>query len=119
MSINQAIVGAIVVAALAATQAASAQSRPAAPAASSPAKPAAALAIAPEADRALKEVGAYIGSASQFVFHADLTFDHVLPSGQKLQFSAAEEIVYSALANSMSNGTATSAPGNSGMTASR
>jgi hypothetical protein len=41
----------------------------------------------------LKEVGAYIGSARQFVFHADVTFDHVLPSGQKLQFSAAEEVV--------------------------
>ena len=93
MSINQAIVGAIVVAALAATQAASAQSRPATPAASSPAKPTPAPAIAPAADRVLKEVGAYIGTAPQFIFHADVTFDHVLPSGQKLQFAASEAVV--------------------------
>ena len=38
-------------------------------------------------------MGAYLGSAEQFTFHADITFDHVLPSGQKLQFSAAEEVV--------------------------
>jgi hypothetical protein len=50
-------------------------------------------AVAPEADRLLKEVGAYIGSAEAFIFHADVTFDHVLPSGQKLQFGAAEEVV--------------------------
>jgi hypothetical protein len=50
-------------------------------------------AVAPAADRLLKEVGAYIGSAEAFVFHADVTFDHVLPSGQKLQFGAAEEVV--------------------------
>ncbi len=81
------------IAALAATQGVSAQNRPAAPAGSSGAKSAAAPAIAPEADRFLKEVGAYIGMAPQFVFHADVTFDHVLPSGQKLQFSAAEEVV--------------------------
>jgi hypothetical protein len=67
MSINKAIIGAIAVAALAASQGASAQNRPAASAASSPAKGAASPAIAPEADRFLKEVGAYIGSASQFV----------------------------------------------------
>jgi hypothetical protein len=36
---------------------------------------------------------AYIGSAQQLTFHADVTFDHVLPSGQKLQFSSAEEVV--------------------------
>jgi hypothetical protein len=54
---------------------------------------AAAPAVAEQADRLLKEVGAYIGSAEQFTFHADITFDHVLPSGQKLQFSAVEEVV--------------------------
>ena len=36
-------------------------------------------------------MSAYIGSAQDFTFHADISFDHVLPSGQKLQFSAAEE----------------------------
>ena len=49
--------------------------------------------VAEQADRLLKEVGAYIGAAARFTFHADITFDHVLPSGQKLQFSAAEEVV--------------------------
>ena len=38
-------------------------------------------------------MGVYIGSAEQFTFHADITFDHVLPSGQKLQFSAGEDAV--------------------------
>ena len=38
-------------------------------------------------------MSSYIGSANEFTFHADVTFDHVLPSGQKLQFSAAEEVV--------------------------
>lgn len=76
---------------LAATSAA--QNRPAAPGAAAPTTPVAAPAVAEQADRLLKEVGAYIGSAEQFTFHADVTFDHVLPSGQKLQFSAAEEVV--------------------------
>lgn len=43
-------------------------------------------------DQLLKQMGAYIGSAEQFTFRADITFDHVLPSGQKLQFSATENV---------------------------
>src|SRR5271155_2522447 len=70
---------------------AAAQNRPAAPAA--PADTTSAPVVAEQADRLLKEMGAYIGSAGQFTFHADVTLDHVLPSGQKLQFSAAEEVV--------------------------
>jgi hypothetical protein len=58
-----------------------------------PATSAAAPAVAPEADRLLKAVGAYIGSAEAFTVSAEVIFDHVLPSGQKLQFAAAEEIV--------------------------
>lgn len=42
--------------------------------------------------RLLKQMGEYIGSAQEFTFHADITFDHVLPSGQKLQFSAVEQV---------------------------
>ena len=49
-------------------------------------------AVARIADTLLKEMGAYIGSAQAFTFHADITFDHVLPSGQKLQFSASEDV---------------------------
>ena len=37
-------------------------------------------------------MGEYVGSAEQFTFHADITFDHVLPSGQKLQYSASEDV---------------------------
>lgn len=49
-------------------------------------------AVAKQAAALLKETGAYLGSADEFTFHADVTFDHVLPSGQKLQFSAAEDV---------------------------
>jgi len=49
-------------------------------------------AIAQLADRKLQQMGAYIGSASEFTFHAEITFDHVLPSGQKLQYEAAEDV---------------------------
>ena len=49
-------------------------------------------AVAEAADRLLKRMGGYIGSAEQFTFHADVTFDHVLPSGQKLQYSATEDV---------------------------
>jgi hypothetical protein len=48
--------------------------------------------VAEGADRLLKQMGAYLGSAEHFTFHANLTFDHVLPSGQKIQFSATEDI---------------------------
>lgn len=48
--------------------------------------------VAAQADRLLKEMGDYLGSAQAFTFHADITFDHVLPSGQKLQYSATEDV---------------------------
>jgi hypothetical protein len=57
------------------------------PAANSPAP-----AVAEQADLLLRQMAEYVGSAQQFTFHADITFDHVLPSGQKLQFSAAEDV---------------------------
>jgi hypothetical protein len=79
--------------AVALAQAVSAQNRPAAPAAALPATTTAAPAVAETADRLIKEMSAYIGSANEFTFHADVTFDHVLPSGQKLQFSSTEEVV--------------------------
>jgi hypothetical protein len=47
--------------------------------------------VAQQADQLLKEASAYLASADQFTFHADITFDHVLPSGEKLQFSASED----------------------------
>jgi hypothetical protein len=92
MSINPVLAGIVAGVALASAQSVSAQNRPAAPAGQVPAANAPAPAIAEQADRLLKEMGTYIGSAEQFTFHADITFDHVLPSGQKLQFSAAQEV---------------------------
>ena len=72
---------------------AAAQNRPAAPPVAAPTTNASAPAVAEQADRLIKEMSAYIGSANEFTFHADISFDHVLPSGQKLQFSAAEQVV--------------------------
>jgi hypothetical protein len=48
--------------------------------------------VAEQADRLLKQMSDYIGSADQITFHADINFDHVLPSGQKLHFSATEDV---------------------------
>jgi hypothetical protein len=48
--------------------------------------------VSESADRALKEAADFIGSANEFAFTADVMFDHVLPSGQKLQFSGKEEV---------------------------
>jgi hypothetical protein len=90
MRIKRVLACSAVIIALVSAHGASAQNKPAAPAA---AANAAAPSIAEPADRLLKEMGAYIGSAQEFTFHADVTFDHVLPSGQKLQFSAAEQVV--------------------------
>jgi len=53
---------------------------------------AAAPLVAEQADRLLKQMSDYIGSADQFTFHADISFDHVLPSGQKLQYAATEDV---------------------------
>ena len=92
MSINPVLAGIAAVVALVSAQSVSAQNRPAAPAGQVPAANPTAPAIAEPADRLLKEMGVYIGSSEQFTFHANITFDHVLPSGQKLRFSAAQEV---------------------------
>jgi hypothetical protein len=49
-------------------------------------------AAAERADELLKQMSAYIGSADQFTFHADITFGHVLPCEQKLQYVAVEDV---------------------------
>ncbi|MFO1079005.1 MAG: DUF2092 domain-containing protein [Reyranellaceae bacterium] len=48
--------------------------------------------VAERADRLLREMGAYLAAADAFTVRADVTFDHVLPTGQKLQFAAAEDL---------------------------
>ncbi len=49
-------------------------------------------AVAPAADQLLRMMAAYLASAGEFTFHADITFDHMLASGQKVQFAAAEDV---------------------------
>jgi hypothetical protein len=93
MSIKSVIGPAVVIAVLASAHASLAQNRPATPAAPAAAANAPATGVAEPADRLIKEMSTYIGSANEFTFHADVSFDHVLPSGQKLQFAAAEEVV--------------------------
>ena len=48
--------------------------------------------IDPQVDKLLKEMGEYLKSAQQYTFQADITFDDVLPSGQKIQFGATEDV---------------------------
>ena len=64
----------------------------AASAPSSPPPPAAAdrPVVSPSAARVLHQMSEYLGSAGEFTFHADILFDHVLPSGQKLQYRSEE-----------------------------
>jgi hypothetical protein len=45
-------------------------------------------AVAPEAERILRDMGAYLKSAQQLSFHADITYDDLLPTGQKIQLAA-------------------------------
>jgi hypothetical protein len=78
--------------ALISVQGAKAQSMSAEPNTARPPAVASAPVISPQAAELLKQMGAYIASANEFTFHADVTFDHVLPSGQKLQYEADEDV---------------------------
>ena len=55
-------------------------------------QPAMAPIINPQADKLLREMGEYLKNAQQFSFQAEITFDDVLPSGQKIQFGATEDL---------------------------
>jgi len=92
MRIGWIVAASFVMSALTWGHGAEAQNGPAAPGAAQPPANTTAPVVAEQADRLLKQMGAYVGSAEQFTFHADITFDHVLPSGQKLQYSAAEDV---------------------------
>jgi hypothetical protein len=48
--------------------------------------------IDPRADRLLAEMGKTLASAKQFSFHADIVYDDELPSAQKIQLAAAEDV---------------------------
>jgi hypothetical protein len=71
---------------------AQAQNAPALSGAAAPGSAAPEPVVSTQAHDLLKQMADYIGSAEQFTFHADITFDHVLPTGQKLQFSATEDV---------------------------
>jgi hypothetical protein len=45
-------------------------------------------AIDPQADRLLREAGDYLKAARQLSFHAAITFDDLLPTGQKIELAA-------------------------------
>jgi len=47
--------------------------------------------IDPVADRVLKSMSDYLREAKQFSVRADITYDEVLPSGQKIQLSAVQD----------------------------
>lgn len=49
-------------------------------------------AVGERSDRLLQEMGSYLATAGQLTFHADISFEHVLPSGQKLTFAAAQDV---------------------------
>ncbi len=93
MCSNRIIVGVIAATAIfTSDRQAIAQVNPSAPTISATATNLPAPIVAEAAERLLKQMAAYIGSAEQFTFRADIAFDHVLPSGQKLQFSAVENV---------------------------
>ncbi len=48
--------------------------------------------ITPRADRILREMSEYLKKASEFTFHAEVAYDSVLDSGQKIQFGGASKV---------------------------
>ena len=45
-------------------------------------------AVAPEADRLLRDMGDYLKAAPQLTFHAEISHDDLLPTGQKVELGA-------------------------------
>jgi hypothetical protein len=48
--------------------------------------------VNPRAETLLKQMSAYLAESKQFSFRAYIDFDEMLPSGQKVQFSAVEDV---------------------------
>ncbi len=48
--------------------------------------------IAPKAEQLLRDMGDYLKAVDQFSFHAEITYDHLLPTEQKVQFSASGNV---------------------------
>ena len=49
--------------------------------------------VDPRAAALLREMGSYLAQARQFTFRADIAYDHVLPTRQKIQLAAVGRIV--------------------------
>ena len=48
--------------------------------------------IDPRTDKLLQAMGDYLKTAKQYSFHAEITFDELLPSGQKIQYAASNDV---------------------------
>jgi hypothetical protein len=48
--------------------------------------------VDPRADQLLRSMSEYLGGEKQFTVHADVEFDDVLPTGQKVQYAAVQDI---------------------------
>ena len=48
--------------------------------------------IGPRADRILREMSAYLKTAKEFTFHADITYDEFVMDNQKIQYGIAADI---------------------------
>jgi len=49
--------------------------------------------IGQQADRLLRQMSDYLKAAKQFSFHAEISYDDLLPSGQKLQIAATDDVL--------------------------
>jgi hypothetical protein len=49
--------------------------------------------IGPQAERLLRQMSDYLKAARQFSFRAEITYDDLLPSGQKLQLGSSEDVL--------------------------
>jgi hypothetical protein len=48
--------------------------------------------ISVRADSLLKEMGEYLADSKEFTFHAEVTFDELMHSGQKIQYSSSKDV---------------------------
>jgi hypothetical protein len=92
MRIISMVAAALVIAAPAWVQVVVAQTGQVAPGAAPPVATTAPPVVTEQANRLLQQMGDYVSSADQFTFHTEITFDHVLPSGQRLQYTASEDV---------------------------
>jgi hypothetical protein len=44
-------------------------------------------------EKVIKDTGEYLSNAEEFSFHAKITFESVMPKGEKLQFTASQDVI--------------------------